>query len=151
VATPTNTLLDKTATLLAADATTLAAATALKIHLAMASFTPSATLVIANVTEATFTGYAALNAGIGTQQEFVDPVTGNRIIQILDPAGGLHWATTGATGLPMTIYGWYLTDNGNTTIYMSSLLPGGPVTLTASGQGIDVPTVRIGLLPGAWV
>src|SRR5262245_40946180 len=133
----TNTILDRLAALLQTDATTLApAAGGVKVHLASAAFTPSPTLTIAGLTEATFTGYTALVAGTGSQQEFLDPVTGNRVVQLNEPAGGWHWATTGAVGLPQTIYGFYVTDNGTTALYGSQLFPT-PITLTAAGQGID--------------
>ena len=42
--------------LLAADAATLGSVTAMKMHLAAASFTPSPGLTLASLTEATFTG-----------------------------------------------------------------------------------------------
>lgn len=149
MATPTNVLLDRMAALLAADTTTLApAALNVHVHLAIAPFSPAATLTVASFTEATFTGYTALNAGTGGQQVFVDPATGNRVIQLLEPAGGWHWATTGAGGLPMTVYGFYVTDNANAVLYGSALLAT-PVVLAASGQGVDVPQVRFALIPTA--
>jgi hypothetical protein len=147
--TPTNVLLDRMAALLAADATTLApAALNVHVHLAMAPFTPGPTLTVASFTEAAFTGYAALNAGTGGQQSFADPGTGNRVIQLLEPAGGWHWATTAGAGLPITIYGYYVTDNANAVLYGSALLPT-PVTLAATAQGVDVAQVRFALIPSA--
>lgn len=151
MATPTNTLLDRMAVLLAQDTTTLApAALNVKVHLAQNSFTPAAGLALASFTEANFTGYAALNAGTGNQQEFQDPATANRIIQLLEPAGGWHWASTGTANLPQTIYGYYITDNATTVLYGSALLPSA-VTITGSGQGLDIPQVRFALLPTSLV
>lgn len=149
MATPTNVLLDRAAVLLAQDTTTLApAALNVKVHLANAPFTPSNTLVIGSFTEANFSGYAALLAGTGNQQEFVDPASANRIIQLNEPAGGWHWQSTGVANLPQTIYGYYITDNASAVVYGSALLPAA-VTITASGQGVDIPQVRFALIPTA--
>lgn len=143
----TNVLLDRLATILSTDTGSLApAAGGVKIHLASAAFTPGPTLTLAGLTEATFQGYAALLAAAGNQMEFLDPTTGNRIVQLQEPAGGWHWGTTGATGLPQTIYGFYVSDNGTVTLYGSQLFPT-PIVLTASGQGIDVGQVRFMLAP----
>jgi hypothetical protein len=145
--TPGQTLINRMVNLLASDATTLApAANAVKVHLASAAFVPSPALIVGNFTEATFVGYAALLAGLNAQQVFFDPSTGNQIIQLIDPAGGWHWQTTGAAGLPQTIYGWYVTDNGVATVYGSQLLSA-PLTLTVSGQGVDVSFVRLTFPP----
>jgi hypothetical protein len=146
---PTTAVLQQIADLLAADATTLApAADACHVHLAMAPFTPSADLLLAGLTEADFDGHTALNAGIGPQESYTDPVTGLRIVQLLEPAGGWHWVTSGVTNLPETIYGYYVTDNANAVLYGSALLPT-PVTLNAVGQGIDLPYVRLTFLSGS--
>jgi len=139
---PGQSLINQLVNLLAGDATTLAPAAANnKVHLAQVAFTPAPTLTPASFTEATFTGYAALLAGVSTQQVFFDPATGNQILQILEPAGGWHWKTTNATGLPQTIYGFYMTDNGNTTVYGSALFAT-PIVLNGSGQGVDIAQVR---------
>lgn len=140
--TPGQTLINRLVALLAADATTLApAASNNKVHLAIAAFTPAPALTPAGLTEATFTGYTALSAGLSTQQVFFDPATGNQILQILEPAGGWHWATTGSVGLPQTVYGYWLSDNGNTTVYGSAAFAT-PIVLGSSGQGVDIAQVR---------
>jgi hypothetical protein len=147
---PSQFLVNRIQALLATDTTTLApAASACKVHLAMAAFVPSAALLIGGLTEATFTGYAALLAGTGTQQSFNDVASGGRVVQLLEPAGGWHWQTTGTTGLPMTIYGWYVTDNGTTTLYGSALFAT-PVLLTLTGDSVDIPQVRILIPPGVF-
>jgi hypothetical protein len=144
---PGQTLINRLITLLAGDTTTLApAASNVKAHLAAATFTPSPALTVGSFTEATFTGYAALLAGLNAQQSFVDSATGNQIIQLLEPAGGWHWATTAATSLPMTIFGYYVTDNASAVLYGSALLTT-PITLTASGQGVDVAQIRLTFPP----
>jgi hypothetical protein len=134
------------ASLLAADTTSLAAATALKVHLATAAFTPAPTLIPGNFTEATFAGYAALLAGVGNAQVFFDPATGNKVIQLLEPAGGWHWATSSAVGLPQTVFGYYVTDNASAVVWGSGLITPN-VVLTATAQGVDVPQMRFTLPP----
>ncbi len=142
---PSNVLLDQIMALVAADTTQLGSATALKMHLAIANFVPSPSLTVASFVEATFTGYAALLGGTGTQISYVDPLTGLRTIEIKGPAGGWNFKCTGATGLPQTVYGGYLTDNGSATLFGSFLL-GTPVPITASGQGLDIPAPRFAFL-----
>src|SRR5262249_22056852 len=142
---PSNPLLDQIMALIAADTTTLGSATALKVHLANANFVPSASLTVASFTEATFTGYAALLCGTGTQITYVDPIPGLRTIEFKAPAGGWNWKCTAGTGLPQTIYGFYVTDNGSANLYGCALLAT-PVPITASGQGLDIPAPRFAFL-----
>lgn len=144
---PSQALANQVSTLVAADATMLAAATALKLHLSQAAFTPGLGLTVASFTEATFTGYAALAAGAtGTQNTFFDPATGNTVVEIKAPVGGWLFKTTASTGLPQTMYGYYLTDSTSATLYGSALLSP-TVTLTATGQGVEVPNARFTFPP----
>lgn len=144
---PSQALANSASTLVAADTTNLAAATAVKLHLAAATFTPSLSLTVASFTEATFTGYAPLAAGAtGTQVQFFDPATNNSIVEVKAPAGGWFFKTTASTGLPQTIFGSYLTDNGSANLLGSQLLTPS-VTLTATGQGVEIPTVRFTFPP----
>jgi hypothetical protein len=146
---PSQLLLNRLGALLAGDTTTIApAAGGVKVHLAQNAFTPSLSLALASLTEATFTGYAALLGAVGGQQNFADPTTGNGIVQIVEPLGGWHWATTGTTSLPQTIYGYYMTDNGVANLYAAALFSS-PITLTASGQGIDIAQIRLAIIPTA--
>ena len=148
--TPGSILLDALATLIADDVATLASVTAMHLHLAMAPFSPSSNLIVADFTEATFTGATAKDAGTGNQTVFTDPVTGLRTIQIKEPAGGWTWVCTAGTGLPQTIYGVYLTDNGDTHLYGSMLLDT-PITITTSGQGVHVGYITFSLLGNALI
>jgi hypothetical protein len=144
--TPTQLILQAIVDLLAADPTTLAPpANANHVHLAMAPFTPSPNVVIGSFTEATFTGYTPKNVGVGAQQDFYDPVTGLKTIQLLEPAGGWHWQTTGTTNLPQTIYGYYVTDNTDAVVLGCALLDS-PVLLTDAGQSVDVGYLRFNFL-----
>lgn len=134
------------ATLWAGDATTLGAATAMNLHLAQAAFVPGPNLTVASFTEATFVGYAAIALGTGAQLTFTDPITGMVTIELKPPAGGLHFNCSGSTSLPQTIFGYYVTNTGNTTLYGSALF-GTPITLTASGQALDVPPLTFKFVP----
>lgn len=140
---PTSGLANSVGTLVAADTAFLAAAGATKLHLAKASFTPSLTLTTGGLTEAAFVGYAAITAGAtGTQATFFDPATGGTIVEVKAPVGGWLFKCTGATGLPETEYGYYLTDNAGTGLLASALFPS-PITITATGQGIEVANARL--------
>lgn len=140
--TPSPAMLDTLNTLLATDAGSLAdPANALHVHLANAAFNPASVLVPGDISEATFTGSAAIAAGLGAQQDFDDPVTGLRVVQIKEPAGGWHWLCTADPLTPETIYGWYLTDNTDAVLYGSALF-GTPVVITQAGQAIDLGNVR---------
>lgn len=146
---PSNAILDQITALLAADATTLApAANGCKCHLAKQAFTPGPNLLIGDLVEADFDGYAALTAGLNAQQDFTDPVSGLRVVQILEPAGGWHFEVTGVTNLPQTIYGYYFTNNAGAVLYASALIIPA-VNLTGVGQGIDLPNLRFTFLSGS--
>jgi len=147
--TPSNAILDAIANLFANDPATIApVALAVHVHLAKAAFTPTPSLDIASLVEASFDGGSPLSAGVGPQQEFLDPASGQRIVQLLEPSGGWHWVTTGITDLPQTIFGWYATDNTDAVLYGSGLLAI-PVVLNAIGQGIDIPQIRYTFLNGS--
>lgn len=138
---PTNTILAAIQTLLADDVGTLAAVTAMHCHLIKAPFTPSETTDFTALSEADFTGGAAKSAGTGNQQAFSDPISGQRIVQVLEPAGGWHWQATALTNLPQTIFGYALTDTANAVTYGAALLDD-PVELTGVGDGVDIPQLR---------
>jgi hypothetical protein len=139
---PTQVILNALQTLLASDTTTLAAATALNVHLIKAPFAPGPTTDFTTLIEADFAGYAAIGAGTGVQQMYRDPVTAELVVQMKEPAGGWHWQATGGTHLPQTIYGWVLTDHTNAVTYASELFTD-PITMQASGDGVDVDQVKM--------
>jgi hypothetical protein len=145
---PGNTILDAIVNLLAGDTATLASLTAMKVHLAKAAFTPGPGMVPGDFTEAAFTGSTALDAGTGTQTVFVDPATGLRTIQIEEPAGGWTWLCTAGTGLPETIYGYYVTDNAGAVVYGAQRFTT-PITITASGQAVNISWIRFTFLAGS--
>jgi hypothetical protein len=143
---PSKGLLDAMTALLAADTASLGAATALHVHLIAAPFSPNVLTDFTALTEATFTGSAAMAAGTGTQQVFVDPLTGLRTIQLLEPAGGWTWLCTVTPGATETIYGFCVTNTANAVTWGSALLPT-PVPISASGQGIHIPFLTFAVNP----
>jgi hypothetical protein len=146
---PTNVILDAIVDLLAGDTTTLApAVNGLKLHLAKVNFTPSPTLVIGDLTEATFDGHTALVADAGDCQVYTDPVSGLRVLQIKEPLDGWFWQVAGTTDLPQQIFGIYLTDNGSTALYASAKFTT-PFNLTAVGQAINVSSATLTFQSGS--
>lgn len=140
---PTRALWRRGADLLAADSTTLApVALANHVHLAMNSFTPNLDMELADFTEATFTGSAAKDLGIGTQPIYYDGETGLLTITLEDPAGGYVWTCTVTPGAPETIYGVYVTDNADAVLLGAQLLDT-PVTISAAGQGLSIGSLDL--------
>lgn len=142
---PTRALWRAPADLLAADTASLAAATAMHLHLAKASFVPGLDLILADLTEADFTGATAIALGTGAQPVFYDVATGNLSILLKPPVGGFVWTCTADPVSPQTIYGCYLTDTADAVLWGAFLLPQ-PVSIAAAGQGIIVqdPTLQFG-------
>lgn len=129
--------------LLAADATTLAPATdANKIALISADFTETESLVIGDLTLASFTGSTPKAGATGSQQAGIDPATGEQVVTILQPAGGYRFECTGAPSVPETIYGYALTDNGGTTLLGVHKLDT-PVQITNVGDFVDTGPVEL--------
>lgn len=142
---PTPAMLAIVQALIAEDPGSLApVADGLLVHLAKASFNPASVLIPADITEADFTGSAALEAGVGACQEFFDPTTGLRVIQLNEPAGGWHWAATNTSNLPQSIHGWYVTDNANAVLFGSQLFDS-PIPILSAGDGVDVDQVRFSM------
>lgn len=145
---PTKALLDSMATSLSTDVNFLAEVLLVEVVLFKAPFVPLPSTLLADLTLADFDGYAPEAVDSATAQVFTDPNTGEQIIQLMEPAGGWHWETTGVTNLPQTIYGFGVTNHLNTDLWGSDLLPA-PIVLTASGQGIDIDQVRFRLSASA--
>jgi hypothetical protein len=147
--TPTSVMLAAAAAAIAADVTTLANPLFLKVYLVKVPFVPGGNLTVADLTPADFAGAAALSNSTATMQVFVDPATGEWIIQVPEPVGGWHWVTTsGVTNLPQTIYGWACVDNTSAILYGSDVF-GAPILLNGDGQGINVDQVLFRLSAGA--
>ena len=132
--------------LLAADATTLApAADANKVALIVAPFTPVETLVLGDLTLASFTGSTPLAAGTGTQQAGIDPATGQQVVTILEPAGGFRWECTASPAEPQIVYGFALTDNAGAVLLGVEALAE-PVTISAAGEEINIGRVSMRII-----
>jgi hypothetical protein len=119
---PTGALLDSMQTSLAQDTSALAAATTMNVHLIVAPFSPSENTSFGSLTEATFTGGAAKAVTAGNQQQYTDPTTHKRVVQLLEPAGGWTWKCTVAPTPGQTVYGICLTDHANAVTWGSALL-----------------------------
>lgn len=131
--------------LLAADDTTLApAANANKIALVISDTEPSEDLEAADLDLATFNGSTPLLGATGTQQVGLDPVTGEQIVTIKDPAGGYRWECGATPGAPETVFGFALFNNDLSTLLAYERLPD-PISITAIGQEINIgkATIRI--------
>lgn len=129
--------------LLAADTTTLnQAANPLKVRLFMNNIAVNDGTLLANLTEAVFDGYVLVSLPLGPCVAGQDPVTLQQEITLPPPAGGWVYTCTGVTGLPIIIYGFYVTDKNNTILYAAQNFPA-PITITASGQVIDLGAIKI--------
>lgn len=144
--TPSQLIFERFGVLLAADTTTLApAADPPAVMLVKDVFTPSLTLIPADLVEADFDGYAQIAAPVGAQQQTLDPNTGDSLVRMKPPAGGWFWETTGITNLPQTIYGFALINDAQTAIYGSELFDE-PFVLTATNQQILIDNVIFRML-----
>lgn len=147
---PMRALREQIGTLLAADATTLApAVNGNKIALIAANFTYDETLTIASLTFASFTGSAPLVLGTGAQNVGDDPASGEQVIALLLPAGGLRWTCTVAPVPPQTIYGYALTDNAGAVLLAVKQLPTA-IAISAVGQQIVLDPAEIAILLNPW-
>jgi hypothetical protein len=128
--------------LLAADTTTLAAATANEIMLLNANFALSENLTIGSLSPATFIGSTPIPGASGPQGVGTDPTSGDQLITILAPAGGWRWVCTTAPGTPETIWGFALVNHGATVLLAAELLEV-PVAIANVGDEIDLGSVPI--------
>lgn len=95
------------------------------------------TTLLAALTEATFTGYAAVAA-----QVFAAPYIDQAGL-VRTNAPSVPFVMTD-TVTPNTIYGWALTDSGKTILVLSGKFPS-PIVLSQANQGLDVqPTYAYG-------
>jgi len=143
--TPTNALMDRVPILLAGDANSLSSATAMHVHLVQDAISPGPTTDFTTLTECNFDGYAVLEPTVGDQDSYFDPVLNMRVVQLVEPAGGWKWETTGVTNLPQTAQAIVLTDTADTVTWGSQLLTSGPVVLTASGQAVIEGAIRFAI------
>jgi hypothetical protein len=83
-----------------------------KLHLYANDFSPSPSSVLANFTEATFDGYAALASAL-----LMGP--SRNLDGSFEVSGNANWAMTGST-TPNTIYGAYITDFTGTQLLFAN-------------------------------
>jgi hypothetical protein len=98
--TPTDLLEARVAALLAADTTTLAEATFLHLHLVGANFNPLTVQTVAELTLLSGGGLDAKATTSAVQVVYRDPVSGNWVISIAEPAGGWQWVASTVSPLP---------------------------------------------------
>lgn len=135
---PTTVLADSLMAAMAGDTASIApAALACHVHLIIEDFTPGPGTDFTALDEATYTGGADKSAGVGAQQDGQDPATGQRLVRLLEPAGGWTWTCTVAPATPETVFGWVVTDNADAVTLGSGKLD---VAVTVSAVG-DMVTI----------
>lgn len=137
---------ERAMTLLAADTVTINDHAL--VQLVKAPFTPGPALTMAGISLATFTGSAAKALLTTGWEESIDPSTG-AIRLDAGASAQFRWETTDTVGLNQTIYGVALMSSTSTTLLGSSLLPDGPITLTAANQSITITPPSLELSPSA--
>lgn len=129
--------------LLAADTTTLAqAADANVVVLIQEDFNLNENLTVGALVPADFTGSTPLAGGLGTQLVGIDPLTGEQVITLEDPAGGWRWECTAAPAEPQTIFGYALMNEAMDAIWGAAKLPD-PITIVDAGHEITIGSVQI--------
>lgn len=147
---PSKQISERMMTLVGADTATLATAatpTEVQVHLSKTPFTPSPTIVFADLTPPDFDGYAHIAAGAPPWVETLDPASGAVKLLLPMPAGGLVWETTGTTNLPQTIYGYMVI--GHSSVNCGAALFNPPIVLTGVNQSIIINQPALTLIPGA--
>jgi len=112
-------------------------AAAYKIGLIKDAFTPSPSLVKADVVMADFTDSDPKDLNETTAKFGIDPITGDWLLVLTPPAGGWIWATPDTVNLPQTIYGWCLLNTAGTVLLGSDLIDP-PVAVTAALDVVDL-------------
>jgi len=129
--------------LLAADTTTLAAASANKVALIIAPFNAAdETLVLSALTLATFTGSTPIAGVAGGQTVGNDPATGDQVITIKAPAGGWLFECSAPPTPPQVVYGYCLVDDTVATLLGTEPLVTA-TTITNVGDFIDLGKIDL--------
>jgi len=114
-------------------------------------FTPGPTVNFTDATDlADFAGSGPRQCAAAARTISTDPLVGGVMLNLPSPVGGWEWTTTTTANLPQTIYGVALGSDSATLesgIVATALLDE-PVTLTAAGQVVASPDVRLTLIPG---
>lgn len=143
---PVRTLTNTLSKLLAADAATLAEAGGTAVFLVGANFTPSIDLVAADIVRVTNLALLPKVPTPGTQNDSVDPVTGELIVEMKEPAGGFSWNTgVGFVG-PVTAWGVAL-YNGGVTVLLGTQKFDQPILLNGDNQSVNVGSIQFRIDP----
>jgi len=110
------------------------------VRLFQNDYTPAAGSVLANFTEATFSGYVAGTIQPGAAGWPGAPLLGAANHRYQITAGNVAYNGTGA-GITNTIYGYYVCDQAN-NLWWAERLPGAPFTMGAAGSNLTItPTL----------
>jgi hypothetical protein len=108
-----------------------------KVHLYVNNLDPIPSNVLADFSEATFTGYAA--ATLASVAPYYDPA------QKVNMAGVSQLFVATAAMPNNLIYGYYITDSTDTYLWFAELFQGGPISIAAIGDGVQViPILQFG-------
>jgi hypothetical protein len=109
------------------------------IHLFVSNITPARTDVLSTYSahEASYGGYASQTLGVSTD----GGIDSNFYDTYSWPA--LTWQATSSSGLPQTIYGYYVVaSDAATLLWVCTFAPS--ITLSNSGDGFTVPVTLSG-------
>lgn len=147
--TPTNVLVQAASEAVAADASSLADAMGLKVHLCTDNIDPDGVTDFTALTEVTFMGGTAKTATMGAAQEGRDPATGRRLITIPEPVGGWRWECTMDIDPGETARLVVVTDNASAVTYSAAKIEP-PVTVTKTGDVVIVGSLDLLMQLNPW-
>jgi hypothetical protein len=103
---------------------------AAKLHLFKSDSNPTPQTVLADLTEATGTGYASVAITWGTP--FINDVGYAEVLTQLK-----QWIWTNGATDTQTIFGYYFTNTGSTTLLLAERFAN-PIIINRDGQAIDL-------------
>lgn len=137
--------------LLGADTATFnSPADNLLVHLFQNDFSPNPAMEVSDFVEASFGGYDPITVVLGPCPQSNDPATGDSLMDIRPTSGGWLWEVSTTTGIPQTIYGYYVTDEGGSVLLGAERLLT-PVTLTAVNDSVAIQRVYARQIAGTVV
>lgn len=139
-AVPTDAMYAAALAAIVADATTLGGGVLLKYGLVAAAFSPSRSLLYADLAQPVFTGYAEKVSPAGSARVVRDQATNGGGFAVQEPTGGLTWICTAAPGTPQVIYGWYVYFATGSKLLFTQLFDN-PVTIEAVNDFVEVSAV----------
>ncbi len=143
----TNVVANLIGPLLAGDDSSLGPASSpCKVALVENDFNPTINTMIGDLTVCAVAGLTPIAVATGDQYESRDPLTGEIVVEMKPPAGGFYFEATSGTGLPKTIYGIAVINNGGSTLFMSERFET-PVVINAVNQVVPCPRVCLRIDP----